>query len=96
MHPVYVAAQFVSDATKPAANIRATYSIRGLAKLLAFGHVAKNAAESRNTTMRAIVEEELERFPYTRKAAFKEPYFSPTDLRVSTSVSYVHELNIFY
>ncbi len=56
----------------------------GIAKLLMFGAYVRAQVEmnsgSRNLTVRSLVETELAKFNYTRKAAFKEPYFSPVDL----------------
>ena len=60
-----------------------TFTIEALAKLLMYGNYVKAKAEAQSTPIGEIVAKELERYPYTRKSNFVDPYFTPSDLKES-------------
>ena len=55
-------------------------SIRGLAKLLMYGNFVQARAVDESRTVKEVMEQELDLYPYSRKKEFMEPYFAPIDL----------------
>ena len=67
------------------------YTVVGLSKLLTYGSFVKSRASALSQTMATVtiadvVREEVDNYPYTRRAEFKEPYFRPLDLSGKTNL----------
>ena len=56
------------------------FSIPGLAKLLMYGNYVKARSIAESRTVRQVVEQELDLFPYRKKSDFLDPYFPPVDI----------------
>ena len=54
--------------------------IPGLVKLLMYGNFVRARSMAESRTVKEIVEEELNLFPYSRKNYFLDPYFAPVDI----------------
>ena len=55
-------------------------SVPGLAKLLMYDNFVRARALAASKTIKEVVEEELDLYPYSRKDTFQEPYVAPVDL----------------
>ncbi len=78
-HPLYLAENFLASpiltwdpkemVDYKYANV--TYSIGGLAKTLMYGSYIAERARSQNTSMQAAMEEDIKKYPFTTREAFK-------------------------
>ena len=73
-------------------NYPFNYTVVGLSKLLTYGSFVKSRASVAKMTVGDIVREELDKYPYARKAEFKEPYFRPVNLSQIPDLSGKREL----
>ena len=73
-------------------NYPFNYTVVGLSKLLTYGSFVNSRASVAKMTVADVVREELDRYPYARKAEFKEPYFRPLNLSQIPDLSGKSEL----
>ena len=67
-HPAFVAEQFDADPFEVVpAYLNFTDAHGGLAKLLMFGRYARGVSRNRNVSVKAILEQELDKYPYKRR-----------------------------
>ena len=70
LHPIEIAESF-----RYGSFISSPYNVKhtteGLVKLLMYGDYVKNMAESKNTSLLAIVKEDLENYQYVKKDVLK-------------------------
>ena len=60
-------------------------SIPGLAKLLMYDNFVRARALAESKTIKEVLEQELDLYPYSRKEIFQEPYFAPVDLSLENT-----------
>ena len=60
-------------------------SIPGLAKLLMYGNFVHARAAAEKRSIKEVVEEELDLYPYSKKKIFKEPYFPPVHINIENT-----------
>ena len=61
-------------------NQTASYPTRDLAKMFMYGAYLTTRSQAESKPVADLLEEELDSYPYTRKAKLEMPYFTPVDL----------------
>ena len=56
------------------------FNVTSLAKMFMFGSFIKARAEAESLSLRDIVNQEVEHYPYTRRSTFHVPFFTPLDM----------------
>ena len=79
-HPIVITQDFIPNPYTSNPHTIENFTTDGLAKLFAFGSYVRARMEENGTSMESIMGVELERYKYTRKEVFQEPYFSPLDM----------------
>ena len=56
------------------------FNVTSLAKMFMFGSFIKARAEAESMSLRNIVDQEIEQYPYTRRSTYHVPFFTPLDM----------------
>ena len=56
------------------------FNVTSLAKMFMFGSFVKARAEAESMSLRNIVDQEIEQYPYTRRSTYHVPFFTPLDM----------------